>query len=274
MDNYLDVLRDRKQINLDTTKAQLFEIKAKLDEAIYKLNENFGKNGFIYSKEKETWMDTSYKTDKRAGARLEIQALYLFLQKLKEKLSYILGDKGWAKIAEDNQEHLILKIRREFWTGEYLKDGINDATIRPNIFLAYYLCTEILSDEEWNRCFDKALDALWLDWGGLASIDKMNPMFFMEHTGEDSRSYHRGDSWYWINNLAAICMLRLNSSKYMSYIVKIVQASVNDILWQGIAGQHSEISSANKQEPFGCWAQAWSNAMFIELAHELYGKKD
>jgi glycogen debranching enzyme len=53
------------------------------------------------------------------------------------------------------------------------------------------------------------------------------------------------------------------------FINKITEASIKDILEMGYYGYHSEISSAFKQEPLGCWAQAWSTAMFIELCHEL-----
>lgn len=64
-------------------------------------------------------------------------------------------------------------------------------------------------------------------------------------------------------------MHTLNAKKYEYYIQKIKNASIKDILEQGILGAASEISSAQKQEPYGCWLQAWSCATFIELMHIL-----
>lgn len=110
---------------------------------------------------------------------------------------------------------------------------------------------------------------MWLNWGGLATIDKNHYLFQKKHTGANDLSYHRGDSWYWLNNLAAIVMYRVNKIKYRSKINKILEASVNDLLWMGAVGCSSEISSAEKQTSDGCLNQAWSNAMLIELLDEV-----
>lgn len=85
----------------------------------------------------------------------------------------------------------------------------------------------------------------------------------------DNRSYHRGDSWFWINNLAAICMHRLDKKKYQQQIKFICEASMKDILFNGIPGHHAELSSASELRSEGCLSQAWSAATFIELVHEL-----
>ena len=66
-------------------------------------------------------------------------------------------------------------------------------------------------------------------------------------------------------------MLRLNSKKYDYQINKILEASTLDILWKGIIGAHSELSSAEKLKAEGCLNQAWSNAMFIEMIDEVVG---
>ncbi|MFH1849944.1 MAG: amylo-alpha-1,6-glucosidase, partial [archaeon] len=111
---------------------------------------------------------------------------------------------------------------------------------------------------------------LWLPWGGLATIDKTNALYSPRYTGIDNRSYHRGDSWYWINNIAAIVMCRLDKKLFRSYIDGILKASVNDILYQGYIGHASELSDASSQNAQASFCQAWSDAMFIELIDELY----
>ena len=147
---------------------------------------------------------------------------------------------------------------------------MNDFTIRPNIFIAAYVYQELLTNKEWETCFNNALKYLWLDWGGLSTIDKSNPLFTSESTGENKKSYHRGDSWFWVNNLAALTLSRINNKKFDKNIKKIIDASTEEILWKGCIGCHSELSSAKELSSKGCFNQAWSNAMFIELIDEIF----
>ena len=162
------------------------------------------------------------------------------------------------------------KVRRVFWNGQFLKDGSDDSTIRPNIFIAYYIYPELLEEWEWKLCFENSLKALWLEWGGISSIDKKHPLFCNTHTGEDPKSYHRGDSWYWINNLAAICMFRLDKNFFAKQIHAIIDRSTDEILNNGVIGFHAELSSAKEPKSQGCPAQLWSSAMFVELMNEIF----
>jgi len=181
-------------------------------------------------------------------------------------------------------------------TGEslLLRDGYdcsNSDVQRPNVFLVYYLYPRLFNYEEWLKIFDAALDRLWCEWdlgseitntayyseignsaGGLSTIDKSNPLFMPEYSGQNNKSYHRGDSWFFINNIAAICMTRLDKNKYSRFIKKIVNASCEDILYRGFLGYASELSSASSLNPGGCFCQTWSMATFIELMHELNGR--
>jgi len=168
-------------------------------------------------------------------------------------------------------------VKERFWNNEdsILRDGIlkdesNDETIRPNVFIAYYIYPELLTKEEWARCFENVLKETWLEWGGISTISVNNPLFKGHCTGENSASYHNGDSWYWINNLAAICIHRLDNERFKDKILAILNASTAEILNSGIMGGHAEISSAKEQTSEGCLSQAWSSAMFIELVHEIF----
>lgn len=224
-------------------------------------------DGLAKNDAKTTWMDTDFAGDNRAGERIEIQAMRLMMYKLLKELSV---NKFYSKQYEELEDGLRKRVRDSFWNGRYLKDGANDETIRPNVFIAYYIYPELLEKAEWKLCFDNAINALWLDWGGLASIDKKHPLFIDTYTGENPRSYHRGDSWYWINNLAALCMYRLDKEKYAMRIKAIIDASTREILYSGVIGYHAELSSAKEQKSQGCLAQAWSSAMYVELMHELF----
>jgi glycogen debranching enzyme len=213
-------------------------------------------NGLVVNGPLETWMDTSAGNDVRDGARIEIQALALALAKG-------IGEKEFCQTLEQ-------RVRETFWNGSYLQDGSGDSTIRPNVFIAAYAYPELLSREQWEKCFDTVLPRLWLPWGGLSSIDTSNELFTDHYTGQDNVSYHRGDSWFWLNNLAALVLYRTNAAKYKQVIEKIIEASSHEILELGAIGHHAEVSSARALSSNGCVSQAWSSAMFIELCNELF----
>ncbi len=228
-------------------------------------------HGLVISDRKETWMDSI----NREGARIEIQALELAMCKLGR-----LIDEERSRQFEELEVDLRERVREVFWDGNILADGYYpdtgevDRTVRPNIFLAYYIYPELLSDEEWKNCFRRALYELWLDWGGLATISKEDPRFNRRHTGENSQSYHQGDSWFFVNNLAAVAMHRLDEGRFSYEINKILEASRKDLMWNGVIGHHSEVSSAEALKPEGAISQAWSFATYLEALHEVFKIKN
>ena len=227
-------------------------------------------------------MDTtidSTSNDTREGQRIEIQAARLLMIKLMIELSNMTDDSKKEKEYIKIEQEFAKKVKDTFLSSIseeqqqlILKDGKDDAAIRPNIFLAYYLYPELLSHQEWEEVFDNTLKKLWVDWGGLTTIDKTSRYFTWEYSGENNKSYHRGDSWFFINNIAAICLYKVNKIKYDYAIRKIIDASTQDILWNGFIGHASELSSAKEQRAEGCLAQAWSAGTYIELVHEVYEK--
>jgi glycogen debranching enzyme len=156
--------------------------------------------------------------------------------------------------------------------GKYLADGAEDDAIRPNVFIAAYAYPELLSKKEWIACFDQILPRLWLDWGGISTIDVSHPFFVANHTGENSKSYHSGDSWFWLNNLAALVLFAFDKKKYKNYIQHVLKASTQEILYEGVVGHHAELSGASEFKPAGSLVQAWSAAMYVELIEELFRK--
>lgn len=160
------------------------------------------------------------------------------------------------------------RVRDEFFDGSLLADGSDDSRVRPNIFIAYYAYEELLTQDEWVRVFRTAVSTLFLEWGAFASIDPADALFLEQHTGENDASYHRGDAWYFLSNLAAVCLLRV-SEEFLPVAKRVFAASKQDLLFGGACGHCSEISSACAREAFGCWSQAWSASTFIELAAVL-----
>ena len=215
-----------------------------------------------------TWMDSI----DRATCAVEIQSLLLNAYRLASAQYEFWGKKFFYDNQEkDGRQYL----KDNLWNGEELADGLHDNqtadfTIRPNVFLAALAYPKLLTRTEWQKCFENILPKLWLSWGGLATLDKQNRNFRTEHTGELSLSYHQGDSWFFLNNLAGLMLVEINKKKFMPYIEKIIKASAHDILWQGIVGHHSELSSAKNLQAEGCLSQAWSAAFYLELLKKLY----
>ncbi|OVE74778.1 hypothetical protein BVX95_01235 [archaeon D22] len=189
-------------------------------------------------------MDTDNGGDARDGMRIEIQALRLSMYEFAAFLSKHLEDKDYKKY-KTLEDSLRLNVRKNFFDRKMLKDGINDNTIRPNIFLTYYAYPKLLTTSEWEGVFKTAIQALFLNWGGFSSIEKSSPLFAEEYTGMDNVSYHRGDSWFFVNNIAAIALKRVNYDMFYNVIVKIVEASTEEILSRGVMG----VSSVSQVQP-------------------------
>ena len=259
-------LEKERQLNEYLNLSELRYIKHQLEHSVFLLLKNHTEDDLAVNKTKETWMDTV----DREGARIEIQALRLAMYSFLKELSLKLNDSISLKMASHLEHDLREKVKNMFFVNGCLKDGVNDPMIRPNIFIAYYVYPELLSKQEWQECFKDALKKLWIPWGGLSTIDRESEFYIEMHSGSDDKSYHSGDSWYWINNLAALCLHRVSAIRFRNYIKKILDASTKDILWKGIVGSNAEISSSKEQDSKGCLSQAWSNAMYIEMINELF----
>ncbi|NQV09535.1 hypothetical protein HQ529_06835 [Candidatus Woesearchaeota archaeon] len=261
------IMKKRKVLKDYFSKKEISNIKTKLKNSIKDIGKNYMKNMLIHNNPKETWMDSDFDGDTREGYRIEIQALYLNMIKFMKELC---EDKTSDYTKYSIMEKEMTKRVKESFYDHHLLDGIKDYKVRPNIFLAYYIYPELLKKREWQKSFKYALKRLWLHWGGLSTIGKDSSLFSENSTGENSKSYHRGDSWFFMNNLAAVCMHKLNKRKYKRYITKILVASTNEILFSGVVGCSAEISSASSFKSEGCFSQAWSSATYIELINELF----
>jgi glycogen debranching enzyme len=198
----------------------------------------------------------------REGCRIEIQAMYALMHEL---LGSLTGEEQWEK----DRAALRELIKRFFFKRGTLWDGHTDETIRPNVFITYLLQPDLLTATEWERVFGTALSALRTTWGGLTSVDRRDPGFVAISSGEDNRSYHKGDSWFFINNLAALALHRINIKQFKPVVEELLASSTKEILWKHVAGQAGEIASANDGTSWGCGTQAFSAGTFRLLTEDL-----
>ena len=220
------------------------------------------KDHLVINGELETWMDTAGDTgDTRRGRRVEIQAGLLAILDILDDLS----DQDYHRRYVKTKQHVQrLLVDNGILNDGYVDGGVDD-TVRPNVFLAYYLHDNMVKDAVWRQTFNAVIDACWLSWGGFSSIGQDHELFQARHTGTDNQSYHRGDSWYYVNNIAALALHDFSASSYLKYIEKIRSASLKDYTGQLAIGACSEISDAEEQRSAGCVSQAWSLATLREL---------
>jgi|GEM_PF-6767520 len=215
-------------------------------------------SGLIWSGHNATWMDTIG----RSGFRLEIQCMYALVQEL---LFTITGENQYR----EQQKEILQTIRHFMFVEGRLLDGLEDdmqpdLRVRPNIFLAYLLQPSLLDGEAWEHCFETAILELSTPWGGLASLSSRDSAFQPLSTGENNHSYHQGDSWFFVNNLAALAIKRHGSPKLQHIAEKLLASSTEEVLWQHFLGMPGEIASAQTGESWGCGIQGFSGGAYLK----------
>lgn len=224
-------------------------------------------DGLLQSGERETWMDTG--AGFRAGACIEIQALYARM------LDYAYELTG-ESYYQERLSKFIATLRDRFIgeDGRIIDHIAADGPfpyVMNNAFLACIIYPKLFEHGTWTWSFDHFLSVLTRpeNPGMIFSLEERSPLFCARHEGESDRSYHRGDSWYFMNHIAALALSRIDRPRYAERIERIIEASIHDCLELGAFCAFSEVSSAHVQDSNGCWAQTWSAATFLELMESL-----
>lgn len=256
----------RKYLGVESIQYAYREL-AKAFSNIIKTNWDNEKE-LLFAKQGDSWMDTV-----DGGYTLDIQVQLLGMISTLSVLAGMLNKKEDEEHYADLEHLLKNKIITTYYNNGRLYNDCEHTVFNSNVFLSYYFYPQLFEKNEWESIIDKALQEMKLPWGGISSLSKYHPQFCENYTGEDNVSYHRGDSWYWINNITAIVLNDLNEKKYRATITAIVFASTKDILKMGTFGYGSEISSASQQEARGCLAQLWSSSTYVEMIHHLFNKE-
>ncbi len=186
-----------------------------------------------------TWMDTLERKN-----ALEIESLYLkVLRRLARENKFYVDEANYRK------EKLIARIKKQ--------------PTDINLIFTFLFLEDLFSFKEWESFFDQLIKENFLDWGGLSTLSKNDPNFKNEDDGEFAQAYHQGDSWYFINNLIALGLTKINSKKYKEIVEKIITASLTDLFVDGVLGYSSEISSARERRSEGSLVQLWSMSSLI-----------
>ena len=132
---YIKILESKKLMAEYLPEQELLAIKRALEHAIHGLSHSHASAGLIINNEQESWMDT--RPAHRRGACIEIQALFLSMLSLHNKLAALTKTKQFFKQTEKDY---LKVIRNAFFTGQMLHDSITEEgpvnVIRPNAFLS------------------------------------------------------------------------------------------------------------------------------------------
>jgi hypothetical protein len=188
-----------------------------------------------------TWMDTLERKN-----ALEIDVLYL-----KALRRFAKVNKKYVNLANNLKERIIKKIKEN--------------PVDVNLIFAFLFLEDIFTLNEWKNFFEKLLKENYLLWGGLATLSLNDPKFLDEDDGEKVNAYHQGDSWYFLNNLLAYSLAKIDFKRFKNFIEKIIESSFLDLFFDGALGWSSEISSAKERKSEGSLVQTWSIASLALL---------
>ena len=246
-------------------------------------------SALIWSPSHFTWMDTNYPAGTpREGYPVEIQALWIRLLRLLEKITDKGEQKKWRDLAHratDSFEKLFW-LEDQGWFADVLlapaRTGAHEArasdALRSNCLLAVSL--GLVSGERARRCVAAAQKYLVVP-GALRSLAPLpvsvplpiwrdgqlmnNPAepYRPRYEGDEDTSrklaYHNGTAWTWTFPTFCEALARAwNFSPEAVATAKAYLSSVDKILNEGCIGQLPEILDGDAPHAQrGCDAQAW-----------------
>ena len=226
-----------------------------------------------------TWMDAKvgdWVVTPRIGKPVEIQALWINALRIAGRRSA-----RWAALAS----HAQATFTERFWNEErgFLfdvvdvdhRDGVNDASLRPNqIFAVGGLPFPVLDGERARAVVDVVERQLWTP-AGLRSLGPAEPGYIGRYRGgvrERDGAYHQGTVWPWLTGAFVEAWLRvrgdspdnrrLAAAKFLEPLLRHFDATA--------PGHVAEI--ADGDAPYaagGCPFQAWSVGEALRLAEDV-----
>ena len=209
----------------------------KIVDVIETLHERYTKDGFAW--------DNAMAAISGDPLSIDAQALRLATYRCAHAVTK-------NELYKEMESKLRSKVHDAFWNSEMIAQSMGNYAPHPRIILAAYIYPELFAKEEWSVCFTNLLKEAWLEWGGL-KIKGDNK--------DDNKSF------FWLNNIAALCFFRTDRALFRNHIQKIASASRHEMLWQGCLGMHGEWSNAAKLSSNGA-CDIKSTATFAELRDE------
>jgi predicted glycogen debranching enzyme len=246
-------------------------------------------SALIWSPSHFTWMDTNYPAGTpREGYPVEIQALWIRLLRLLQKISAKAEQKKWHELAN----HATASFEKLFWVEDQgwfadvllakprviARDATRDDALRSNCLFAVSL--GLATGERAKRCVAAAQKFLVIP-GALRSLAPLpvsvplaiyrdghllnhpaEPYWPRYEGDEDTRrkpAYHNGTAWTWTFPTFCEALVRAwNFAPEAVAAAKSYLGSAEKLLNEGCLGQLPEILDGDAPHAQrGCDAQAW-----------------
>ena len=218
-----------------------------------------------------TWMDAKCEGitfTPRQGKPVEINALWYHALKL-------TGDEQLA-------QRVAASFRAAFWISPFrgLADVVSgtppqrDTSLRPNQIFAASLANSPLTPDQQFAVVEVVRREL-LTPMGLRTLVANDGRYKGRYTGpqvQRDAAYHNGTVWAWLMGAFLEAYLRVNhrSPESIAQARLWLRPLLDSMANSGCIGQISEIFEGDPpHRPVGCFAQAWSVAEILRLAHEL-----
>ena len=246
-------------------------------------------SALIWSPSHFTWMDTNYPAGTpREGYPVEIQALWIRLLRLLEKISAPAEQKKWRDLADRATASFeqLFWVEEKGWFADVLlggarviaRDAVRDDALRSNCLFAVSL--GLATGERAKRCVAAAQKYLVIP-GALRSLAPLpvavplaiyrdghllnhpsEPYWSRYEGDEDTRrkpAYHNGTAWTWTFPTFCEALARAwDFSPEAVAAAKSYLGSAEKLLHTGCLGQLPEILDGDAPHAQrGCDAQAW-----------------
>ena len=218
-----------------------------------------------------TWMDVclngKYVTP-REGKTVEVQALWYNALKIMEFFAKKLkqDSKKYQNIAKRVKKN----FNEKFWNGSYLKDCLDDKSLRPNQIFAVSLDFSMLDSNKKKKVLSIIKKEL-LTKRGIRTLSRNDSRYHGKYLGnwnERDSAYHQGTIWPWLLGMFIRSWVKVNKDKKI--IDKLIKPFVKEEMVRLGLGTISEIMDGDKPfESRGCISQAWSVGEILDCIRQF-----
>jgi predicted glycogen debranching enzyme len=229
-----------------------------------------------------TWMDAvagGVAVTPRDGCAVEINALWYLLLAQLELAASRAGRGREAGAWRTRRERAGRSFLERFWLDDarYLadvwKDGVADASVRPNMVIAAALELSPLDADRRAGVVDRAEREL-LTPVGLRTLGPGDPRYRGHYRGgpdERDRSYHQGTVWPWLTGFYVEAALRARGTgdANVAKLRRLLAGFHGELSTHGILHVAEVFDGDPPHRPGGTFAQAWNTAELLRARRLL-----
>ncbi len=243
----------------------LRSLEDKLEKVIEFYKESKDEKGFVFSKERESWMDTL----PREGKVLEVQAFWAKALRCCSKLFEILG-KDTSEL-EEMALNLERNLEKEFWNEEekfYFDRILNSKKYGEKTVNAIFPLFFKIS-KNWKDVVERIEKEFTTEFG-IRTISSNESIY-------NPAGYHTGSSWAWIIALFSAVEFLHRREKAFEYLKILSDRLERNCIYALEEAWNSENGSLmllkeNKIEE-GAYLQAWSSLVIRAIDEFMLGIK-